>query len=98
MTAPKERDGRHGDLRFRPGQMPPLFGDTAAVLIVDDDEHAATILTLALEPEGYECTVVTNAAAARARLAERGLAGALVDVMMPGGSGLQVGEDPRGEG
>src|SRR5438477_10092031 len=87
MSPPKERDGRHRDLRFRPGQMPPLFGDTAAVLIVDDDERVATLLTLALEPEGYNCVVARDGAEARAQLAEKECAVALVDVMMPGESG-----------
>ena len=31
--------GERHELRFRPGEMPPLFGDTAAALIVDDDDQ-----------------------------------------------------------
>src|SRR5439155_10743557 len=97
MSVPRERDDRHGDLRFRPGEMPPLFGDTAAVLIVDDDERVATLLTLALEPEGYKCVVATSGGEARAQLAAKDYAVALVDVMMPGESGLELVEDLLGK-
>jgi DNA-binding NtrC family response regulator len=97
MSERKERGDRHGDFRFRPGEMPPLFGDTAALLIVDDDHHVANILSLALEPEGYVCTVAANGPEARARLAEKDYAVALVDVMMPGESGLELVEDLIGK-
>jgi DNA-binding response OmpR family regulator len=81
------------ELRFRPGEMPPLFGDTAAVLIVDDDPVLATVLESLLKPEGYHCTVAANAAEARAVLSEQSFALALVDVMMPGESGLELVAD-----
>lgn len=70
--------------------MPPLFGDTAATLIVDDDPVVQTLLTELLEPEGYRCTIASNSAEARARVEEREFALALVDVMMPGESGLEL--------
>lgn len=79
-----------GELRFRPGEMPPLFGDTAATLIVDDDPAVANLLKEILEPEGYRCTVVGNGAEARAELSQRPFSNALVDVMMPGESGLEL--------
>lgn len=79
-----------GELRFRPGEMPPLFGDTAATLIVDDDKVVAEVLRALLEPEGYRCTLARNGAEARARIEERPFATALVDVMMPGQSGLEL--------
>jgi len=77
-------------LRFRPGQMPPLFGDTAAVLVVDDDSQLTDVMARLLEREGYRCTIATSPAEARSRMAERKFAVALVDVMMPGGSGLEL--------
>ena len=79
-----------GELRFRPGQMPALFGDTAATLIVDDDPVVAEVLKALLEPEGYRCTLASNGAEARARIEEHEFAQALVDVMMPGESGLEL--------
>jgi DNA-binding NtrC family response regulator len=78
------------DLVFRPGDMPPLFGDTAAVLIVDDDPAVAELVRNILEAEGYKCAVAHNAADALTLIDERDFALALVDVMMPGESGLEL--------
>lgn len=75
---------------FRPGEMAPVFGDTAATLIVDDDPATAAVLARILEIEGYDCTVAASAVEARARLDERRYALALVDVLMPGESGLEL--------
>jgi len=77
--------------------MPPLFGDTAAALIVDDDEQLARVLARLLSKVGYECTLVANSAEARRCLAERQFALALIDVMMPGESGLELVEDMLAE-
>jgi DNA-binding NtrC family response regulator len=73
--------------------MPPLFGDTAATLIVDDDVRMGDVLRRLLTREGYECTVARDASEARARLAEREFALALVDVMMPEETGLELVAD-----
>jgi DNA-binding NtrC family response regulator len=70
--------------------MPPLFGDTAALLIVDDDPATVRLLESMLEPEGYECTRAHSAEEALARLAEKDFAVALVDVLMPGQTGLEL--------
>ncbi len=83
---------RRIDYPFRPGAMPPLFGETAAVLVVDDDPWALDLLTSMLEPEGYDCSRATDADEAMERLAEREVAVALVDVLMPGDSGLELVE------
>ena len=83
--------------RFRPGEMPPLFGDTAATLIVDDDPVVASVLKEILAPEGYRCTIALNAAEARAALEEHEFALALIDVMMPGESGLELAADLMGK-
>jgi DNA-binding NtrC family response regulator len=84
---------RHGELRFRPGLMPPLFGDTAATLIVDDDPVVGSVLASLLEPEGYRCRIASNSHEARTLLEAQDFALALVDVMMPGESGLELGAD-----
>lgn len=81
---------RRIDIPFRPGAMPPLFGETASVLIVDDDPTTVELLTSMLEPEGYECTGVGSAAEAMERLEERDFAVALVDILLPGDSGLEL--------
>lgn len=84
---------RYGTLRFRPGAMPPLFGDTTAVLIVDDDPSLGRLLETILAPEGYRCTIVHSAQEARDALARQPFALALVDVMMPGENGLELVAD-----
>ena len=81
------------ELRFRPGQMPPLFGDTAATLIVDDDQVFAQVLQSVLEEEGYHCTLAADAHSARTALDDHEFALALIDVMMPGESGLELATD-----
>jgi putative two-component system response regulator len=73
--------------------MPPLFGDTTATLIVDDDSTVAELVTRILETEGYVCTVAANAAEARTLIEQHEFALALVDVMMPGESGLELAAD-----
>jgi two-component system phosphate regulon response regulator OmpR len=77
--------------------MPPLFGDTAATLIVDDDGVLASVLASILEPEGYRCSLAANAREARELLEEQEFALALVDVMMPGQSGLELAADLVGK-
>jgi putative two-component system response regulator len=77
--------------------MPPLFGDTAAALIIDDEDMVAASLVRLLTREGYQCTSAASADQARALLAERPFALALVDVMMPGGSGLELAESMLAE-
>lgn len=89
--------GRHGELKFRPGEMPEIFGDTSATLIVDDDPVLASVLESLLTPEGYRCTLVSNAREARALLTEQTFALALIDVMMPGESGLELVADLLGK-
>ena len=81
------------ELVFRPGGMPPLFGDTTSTLIVDDDPKVAELVSSILEADGYHCTVAHNAADARAVVDKQDFALALVDVMMPGESGLEVAAD-----
>lgn len=88
---------RHDRLRFRPGCMAPMFGDTAAALIVDDDGDIAELLARVLTREGYNCTLAANGAEARAQLAEGSFAVALVDVMMPGETGFELVDDLLGK-
>src|SRR4029079_13552738 len=92
-TQDQVRHGRHEELHFRVGDMPPLFGDTAAALIVDDDDQVAASLVRLLAREGYRCTSASDAAEARRVLATRPFALALVDVFMPGESGLELTDD-----
>jgi two-component system nitrogen regulation response regulator GlnG len=73
------------------------------VLIVDDEESMRFVLRKALEKEGYEVEVAATGEAALARAAEGQLGLVLLDIRMPGVSGLDVlsrlraGGDERGE-
>jgi DNA-binding NtrC family response regulator len=87
------RRPQRNDVVFEPGNMPPLFGDTAAALIVDDDDQMGRVLSRLLGREGYRCTFASNAADARALLSTAEFAIALVDVLMPGESGLELVAD-----
>jgi len=81
---------RPSELHFRAGDMPAIFGDTAAALVVDDDEQMAQLVMRMLATEGYRCTWAATGAEARAFLAEGQYALALVDVMMPDETGLEL--------
>ena len=48
---------RHA-LQFRPGEMLPIFGDTAAALTVDDDEQLAAVLARLLRGTLVPCRAV----------------------------------------
>jgi two-component system response regulator RegX3 len=67
------------------------------ILIAEDEEPIARSLAYALEREGYEVHAVSDgtAALARARTGEHDLA--ILDVMMPGASGLEVCRTIRAE-
>ncbi|MCB1478491.1 MAG: response regulator transcription factor [Tepidamorphaceae bacterium] len=71
-------------------------GDEAPhLLVVDDDRRIRTLLSRYLTENGYRITIAENAASARDKL--RGLAFDLIilDVMMPGESGLDLAKSLR---
>ena len=74
-----------------------LADDAPHLLVVDDDRRIRTLLSRYLGEQGYRVT--TAADAAEARTAMRGLAFDLVvlDVMMPGETGLEFARSLRGE-
>jgi DNA-binding response OmpR family regulator len=71
---------------------------TGEVLIVEDDEAIAAGLALNLKIEGYTATVAHDAEIALARLAEHSFALVLLDISLPGRSGLDVLSDMRSGG
>lgn len=75
---------------LRPGSMPPFYGQTDTLLIVDDDPVVASVLAELLAGEGYRCSIAANAAEARTVASKVSFAVALVDVLMPGDSGLEL--------
>lgn len=77
----------------RSTQREPLPDDAPHVLIVDDDQKIRDLLGRYLSDQGFRITTAPDAQAARAAM--RGLAFdiVLLDVMMPGESGLDLARD-----
>ena len=64
--------------------------DAAHLLVVDDDTRIRTLLSEYLTSNGYRITVAANAAEARRILEGMDFDLLIVDVMMPGESGLSL--------
>ncbi len=62
----------------------------AAVLIVDDEQAICELLCEALGEQGYTCQAVYNADEALSRLKESNFDVALLDIKMPGMSGIDL--------
>ncbi len=73
----------------------PVTDEAPHILIVDDDDRIRTLLYRFLSENGYRVTTADNAREARARL--EGLVFDLIvlDVMMPGESGLELAKSIR---
>ncbi len=67
----------------------------AAVLFVDDYEAMRNFVKMVLERSDYRCTTAANSAEARRCLAEQTFDVAVVDVTMPGESGLALAKSIR---
>ena len=76
-----------------PTRRDPLPDDAPHVLVVDDDQRIRDLIARYLFSSGFRVTTAADAAAARAAL--RGLAFDIVilDVMMPGESGIELARD-----
>jgi two-component system phosphate regulon response regulator OmpR len=77
----------------RPARMEPLADNAPHILVVDDDHKIRDLLGRFLLSSGFRVTQAADAASARAFM--RGLSFDLVllDVMMPGESGLSLARD-----
>src|ERR671938_1483739 len=73
----------------------PLSDDAPHLLVVDDDRRIRALLLRFLLLEGYRVTTADTAADARAKLASLSFDLLIVDVMMPGESGLALVQDLR---
>jgi len=62
----------------------------STLLVIDDEPNILTTVRRSLELEGYVVEVAGNAAAGLGKLAEHDIDLVLLDVMMPGESGLEV--------
>jgi two-component system phosphate regulon response regulator OmpR len=72
--------------------------DTAHLLVVDDDARLRDLLQRFLTEQGFRVTAVADAAAARRTISAMMFDLLVVDVMMPGESGLALTESLRREG
>ena len=73
----------------------PLLDDAPHVLVVDDDRRLRALLSSFLRKNGYRVTVAASAAEARAFLASLAFEIIVLDVMMPGESGLDLAASLR---
>ncbi|MDO8421823.1 MAG: response regulator [Parvibaculum sp.] len=68
----------------------PLPDDAPHILVVDDDRRIRELIKRYLSENGYRITTAENAADARAKLAGLEFDLLVLDVMMPGESGLEL--------
>jgi two-component system, OmpR family, phosphate regulon response regulator OmpR len=72
--------------------------DPAHILVVDDDARLRALLQRFLTEQGFRISTAENAATARAALADMAFDLLVLDVMMPGESGLELTAALRAEG
>ncbi len=72
--------------------------ETAHLLVVDDDARLRALLQRFLTEQGFRVTAVADAAAARAAITAMTFDLMVLDVMMPGESGLSLAESLRRDG
>ena len=72
--------------------------DTRRVLVIEDEPELRAMLTDNLEFEGYQVTAVPTGEAALAEFDRHSFSLLLVDVMLPGMSGLEMCQRLRGRG
>jgi len=72
--------------------------DPAHILVVDDDARLRALLQRFLTEQGFRVSTAENAGAARAALADMAFDLLVLDVMMPGETGLELTAALRAEG
>jgi two-component system, OmpR family, phosphate regulon response regulator OmpR len=73
-------------------------GEAAHLLVVDDDARLRNLLQRFLAEQGFRVSGAADAAAARAALSAMAFDLVVLDVMMPGESGLELAESLRRDG
>lgn len=71
-------------------QTPPPADDAPHLLIVDDDTPIRTLLSQFLQQNGFRVSVAANAEKARRALAQFDFDLLIIDIMMPGESGISL--------
>lgn len=73
----------------------PVHDEAPHVLVVDDDDRIRTLLSRFLSTNGYRVSTADTALEARARLSGLVFDLIILDVMMPGESGIEFARDLR---
>jgi two-component system phosphate regulon response regulator OmpR len=73
----------------------PITDDAPHLLVVDDDRRIRDLLSRFLASEGYRVTTAESAAHARAKLGGLAFDLLILDVMMPGESGVEFAKSIR---
>ncbi|HXI99978.1 MAG TPA: response regulator [Micropepsaceae bacterium] len=71
--------------------------DNPHLLVVDDDQRLRSLLQRYLSANGFRVTAAADAAEARNLIKSIAFDGMILDVMMPGESGLDLAADLRGQ-
>jgi two-component system, OmpR family, phosphate regulon response regulator OmpR len=73
----------------------PYIDHAAHLLIVDDDSRIRALLARYLAMQGYRVTTAASSAEAKSRMQALAFDCLVLDVMMPGGSGVSLARDVR---
>jgi two-component system phosphate regulon response regulator OmpR len=73
----------------------PIAPDAAHLLIVDDDSRIRALLARYLTMQGYRVTTAASSADAKAKMHSLAFDILVLDVMMPGGSGIALARHVR---
>jgi DNA-binding response OmpR family regulator len=68
------------------------------ILVVDDEEHVREVLARMLDRYGYDCVAVSSPSAASYRLERETFDAAILDVVMPEKSGIELLREIRAGG
>ncbi len=79
------------------GQVPPAMSSNQKVLVVEDEEHVAELITLYLDKAGYTTEVVADGPEALPAVRRFGPQLVILDLMLPGMDGLEVCRQIRKE-
>ena len=77
--------------------MSPSAPAASRILVVDDEPSVRESVAYALEHEGFDVTLATDGEDAEARLADNEFELLILDIMMPGKSGLDICREVRAE-
>ena len=72
-----------------------MTGDTPHILVVDDDDRLRELLRKYLAEQGFRTTVAADGAAARQQMTAMEFDMIVLDVMMPGVTGIELTEEIR---